>query len=149
MRSNILIAAATLAIIILAAPGASAQYAAGSNEHFSYSGSTEASPEIRSFSAVLKNDKAYINWTATDGTGDCIYIIERSTDGISFEKIAVKKGVPSPGDQPLLFSFTDEQPMKNNSIYRVQQITNGITNIKTQAINGNVGMKEDNLVWKK
>ena len=149
MKAKLLITLVTLAAAMLTAPAASAQQATANKDPFS--SPAEDAPSIRSFSAVLKNDKVYLNWTATDRSGECLYIIERSIDGSSFQKMNVKKGAPSPGSEALLFSFIDEQPVNGNVIYRVQQINNnGNSQAATaQVTNGNGNKKETNLAWRK
>jgi hypothetical protein len=152
MKAKILFAAVTLAIMFFTAPSAFGQQAANNNDDpFSYSVS-EVSSEIRSLSTVIRNNKVYINWTAADRSGESFYIIERSADGKSFQKLAVKKGAPSPGSDALLFSFTDDQPMKGNLVYRVQQVAqDGSTQTATsQVMNGNLDTnRQDDLAWKK
>ena len=149
MKSNLLFAMVTFAAVMIAAPSASAQHAVTAPDPFTSSSPAEEAPEIKSFTAVSKNDKVYINWTATDRTGETIYILERSLGGKSFQQLGTKKGAPSPGSQALLFSFIDNKPVNGKITYRVQQVTNdGIVRTAIANVIYDNTAKDDKLAWK-
>lgn len=116
--------------LILLTAGFSRSYAQEANNMKTDPFTTQATKdayELRSVNGVLKNGKVYLTWTATDATGECVYIIERSADGVNYQKLSAKKGAPSPGTASLMFSFTDDQPVQGRSYYRVQRAgTSGV-----------------------
>jgi hypothetical protein len=75
---------------------------------------------IACFSATLAGGKVYVNWTVMGETRSGIYVIERSTDGRHFTSVGLKHGVGSPIE--LLYSWIDESPVQENSIYRLRWI---------------------------
>lgn len=85
----------------------------------------EIKTELRQFTAVEKSGKVYVNWTVTDTDGNCLYVVERSADGVNYQQVDVKEGAPSPGNAPLLFCIADAKPLPNKSFYRVTRISNG------------------------
>jgi hypothetical protein len=91
--------------------------------------------ELKTFNAIFRNSKVFVNWTVTDATGDCIYLVERSTDGTNYQKIAVKKGAPSPGKAVLMFSHIDDKPVNGKTYYRIQRAgTSGTTYSQVLAV---------------
>ena len=148
MRAKIHITAIALTISLFAASSVSAQLAT-QNDPFNMN-ETTSEYALKTFTAQLKNNKVYVNWTATDTKGDCVYIIERSADGVNYQKLTAKKGAPSPGTAALLYSYTDEQPLKGTSYYRVQQLgSNGTIQTITQVTNGNAGKNGDGVACSK
>ena len=77
---------------------------------------------LTDFRAQFINGKTYLNWSVTDTCGECIYYVERSEDGITFESIGVKTGFPSPGTMKLGYSFTDNNPKIVYSYYRIKRV---------------------------
>lgn len=127
MKANSYLIAIIMIVGLLSASNASAQQAINSSEPVFQVG-TAQEPALKSFSASLNSKKVYVRWTATDATGECVYIVERSADGATYQKIGAKKGAVSPGSTPLLFSFIDDQPQHGTTFYRVQQVSaDGIT----------------------
>jgi hypothetical protein len=76
---------------------------------------------INNYTAVYNSGKVFVNWTAKNEANDCIYIVERSTDGSSFESVGVKEGVSS--DMELFYSWMDNTPPAGFAYYRVKKIT--------------------------
>lgn len=72
--------------------------------------------------AVFNSGKVYINWVAKENSPDCIYVIERSTDGTEYEPVGLKEGISSPLE--LLYSWVDAKPVAGTVHYRIQEINN-------------------------
>jgi hypothetical protein len=73
-------------------------------------------------SVVFNTGKVYLNWVAKGNSTDCIYVIERSTDGNEFEPVGLKEGIGSPLE--LLYSWVDVKPLSGTAHYRIKQIDN-------------------------
>lgn len=73
-------------------------------------------------SIVYNSGKVYLNWVAKGNSNDCIYVIERSADGVEFEPVGLKEGIGSPLE--LLYSWVDTKPVAGNCQYRIKQIDN-------------------------
>jgi hypothetical protein len=69
---------------------------------------------------VYNTGKVYLNWVAKSNSNDCIYVIERSTDGQEYEPVGLKEGIGSPLE--LLYSWVDAKPIAGNTQYRIKQI---------------------------
>ena len=72
------------------------------------------------FTATRHNDEAVLQWETAQEQNSSNFIIERSSDGISFGAIG---NVAAAGNSntPLNYSFTDLEPGKNNNYYRLRQ----------------------------
>ena len=73
-------------------------------------------------SIVFNTGKVYLNWVAKGNSTDCIYVIERSADGIEYEPVGLKEGIGSPLE--LLYSWVDTKPVTGTTQYRIKQIDN-------------------------
>jgi hypothetical protein len=71
---------------------------------------------------VFNSGKVYINWVAKSNSDDCIYVIERSVDGVEYEPVGLKEGIGSPLE--LLYSWVDSKPVSGSVQYRIKQINN-------------------------
>ncbi len=71
---------------------------------------------------VFNSGKVYMNWVSKPSSDDCIYVIERSTDGNEYEPVGLKEGIGSPLE--LLYSWVDTKPLTGVTHYRVKQIDN-------------------------
>lgn len=71
---------------------------------------------------VFNSGKVYMNWVSKPSSDDCIYVIERSTDGNEYEPVGLKEGIGSPLE--LLYSWVDTKPLTGVTQYRVKQIDN-------------------------
>ena len=71
---------------------------------------------------VFNSGKVYLNWIAKPNAIDCIYVIERSTDGDEYEPVGLKEGIGSPIE--LLYSWVDNKPATGTVQYRIKQINN-------------------------
>jgi hypothetical protein len=76
---------------------------------------------INNYTTIFNSGKVFVNWTARNEANDCIYIVERSADGHSFESVGVKEGVAS--DMELFYSWMDTTPPSGFAYYRVKKIT--------------------------
>lgn len=86
--------------------------------------------EFTKESIVYNSGKVYMNWVAKAHSDDCIYVIERSVDGLEYEPIGLKEGIGSPLE--LLYSWVDTKPVAGTAHYRIKQINN-IGNLVAQA----------------
>lgn len=86
------------------------------------SGKTPGKLEFVKETIVFNSGKVYLNWVAKENSEDCIYVIERSSDGKEFEPVGLKEGIGSPLE--LLYSWVDTKPMTGTSQYRIKQINN-------------------------
>ena len=73
-------------------------------------------------SIVFNTGKVYLNWVAKGNSNDCIYVIERSADGVEYEPVGLKEGIGSPLE--LLYSWVDTKPVSGTTQYRIKQIDN-------------------------
>lgn len=78
--------------------------------------------EFTKQTVVYNSGKIYLNWIAKSNSIDCIYVVERSQDGIEFEPVGLKEGIGSPIE--LLYSWVDTKPSNGKVQYRVKQINN-------------------------
>ena len=108
-------------LFTVATPSKSQETASSVYDEFQQSNSYDMQNLI-SFSAQFINGKAYLNWSVSDTCGKCVYYVERSDNGILFETISVKTGLPSPGNFKLGYSFTDNNPKIIYSFYRIKRI---------------------------
>ncbi|MFM7217943.1 MAG: hypothetical protein ACKO1U_08000 [Bacteroidota bacterium] len=69
---------------------------------------------------VFNSGKVYLNWVSKSNSVDCIYVIERSTDGNEYEPVGLKEGIGSPME--LLYSWVDTKPVNGTAYYRIKQI---------------------------
>jgi len=69
---------------------------------------------------VFNSGKVYLNWVVPSNSDDCIYVIERSSDGIEYEPVGLKEGIGS--SLELLYSWVDAKPVTGNAFYRIKQI---------------------------
>jgi hypothetical protein len=75
---------------------------------------------IFNYNTIYNSGKVFINWTAKDEPADCIYIIERSSDGRQFESVGVKEGIGTSVE--LFYSWMDHTPPAGFAYYRVKKI---------------------------
>lgn len=106
-------------VVTVASMGAAAAQQASSNP-LVQSG-LHNTANINNYTAVYNSGKVFVNWTARNESNDCIYIVERSSDGSNFESVGVKEGVSS--DMELFYSWMDNTPPSGFAYYRVKKIT--------------------------
>lgn len=71
---------------------------------------------------VYNSGKVYLNWVVPGNSPDCIYVIERSLDGVEYEPMGLKEGIQSPLE--LLYSWVDTKPMEGVAHYRIKRVNN-------------------------
>jgi len=71
---------------------------------------------------VYNSGKVYLNWVVPENSPDCIYVIERSLDGVEYEPLGLKEGIQSPLE--LLYSWVDTKPMEGMAHYRIKRVNN-------------------------
>lgn len=65
------------------------------------------------------NKKALLNWQTSSEKNTDEFVIERSVNGVDFEKIAAIKASGN-SQQIINYEFTDNQPLSNVSYYRIK-----------------------------
>jgi hypothetical protein len=76
--------------------------------------------EFMKQSAVFNSGKIYLNWVTQPNSTDCIYVIERSADGLEFEPVGLKEGIGAGIE--LLYSWVDPKPVVGQNYYRIKQV---------------------------
>jgi hypothetical protein len=71
---------------------------------------------------VYNGGKVYLNWVVPSNAPDCIYVIERSVNGIEYEPLGLKEGIQSPLE--LLYSWVDTKPLEGVAQYRIKRVNN-------------------------
>ncbi len=105
-------------ILVFAAGSVNAQVASAGNI---LQANNSESGSITEYTTVYNSGKVFLNWSASNEQADCVYIIERSPDGVEFESIGVKEGIGT--DVELFYSWMDNTPLEGFSYYRVKKIT--------------------------
>lgn len=96
--------------------------------------------EIFNFNGKLVNDHSVLSWSAKNEDNLAAYEIERSSDGILFEKIStVAVNIGSPAQ----YSFTDPMPVSGKVFYRLNMVAAGDAGAKFSNIIS-VSLKESN-----
>ena len=81
--------------------------------------------KIGNFSAGEQPQDVLLSWTALEGSGPVLFVIQRSQDGLSFTGIGQEKepaNLPGTG-----YSWKDATPLPGRSYYRLQTTANGST----------------------
>lgn len=81
----------------------------------------QAEVNIYNYSTVYNSGKVFVSWTSKNESEDCLYVIERSTDGREFKSAGIKEGIGS--DIELYYSWIDQAPPAGFAYYRVKKIT--------------------------
>jgi hypothetical protein len=77
--------------------------------------------EFLNFTATELNGVAILDWATGSETNNDLFEIERSEDGIVFQKIGEVNGAGTTTDRQD-YAFTDFQPFWGTSYYRIKQI---------------------------
>jgi lysophospholipase L1-like esterase len=78
---------------------------------------------LTGFSAVRQQQKVVLSWTGMNRTGAPSFIVQRSSDGISFGDLA---SIPATGTATeQRYSWTDGQPLTGRSFYRIKVSEHG------------------------
>lgn len=100
--------------------------------------------EFSKQTVVFNAGKVYINWVSKPNSSDCIYVIERSLDGIEFEPVGLKEGIGS--NMELLYSWVDNKPVNGTAHYRIKQI-NELGNLVAQAESKSITSPDANPIF--
>ena len=76
---------------------------------------------IFNYTTIYNSGKVFLNWTARNEAADCIYLVERSTDGRVYESVGIKEGIGTSVE--LFYSWMDQTPPVGYAFYRVKKIT--------------------------
>ena len=79
-------------------------------------------PFLRNFSVRVYEDIAYMQWNVIGQTRYCLYLIERSTDGVNFEVSATKAGIGCLPALNILYCSIDSTPPFGTVFYRLSRI---------------------------
>jgi len=83
--------------------------------------SQQADAVLSRFFAVQVEETVFLRWTITAGNTCEDTYIERSSDGISYERIGLIGGICGSPDQAMTYEFTDTMPYYNRiSYYRLE-----------------------------
>jgi hypothetical protein len=81
---------------------------------------SQSGANIFNYTTIYNSGKVFLNWTARNESADCIYLVERSTDGRVYESVGIKEGI---GTAVVLFySWMDQEPPVGYAFYRVKKI---------------------------
>jgi hypothetical protein len=99
-------------------------YDNGGNDQVSYSNTFSTLPvTVTNWSASLQTgDKALLKWTASDAINFDHFIVQRSTDGESFEDIATVAAIPVDSSAAQKYSYTDQFTYNGNVYYRLELV---------------------------
>lgn len=76
--------------------------------------------ELLNFDVSQENNQVNLNWSTASERDNDYFTIERTTDGINYEKIGEIKGAGTSSSQND-YQFTDYNPIKGISYYRLSQ----------------------------
>lgn len=85
------------------------------------SADNQNSMNIYNYNTVYNSGKVFVSWTSKNETDDCVYVVERSTNGTDYLSVGVKEGIGSQIE--LYYSWIDQAPPAGFSYYRVKKIT--------------------------
>lgn len=74
--------------------------------------------EITSFTAVEKNGVVNLTWATASEVNAASFTIERSADGVSFQKI----GSIAAQNKPSIYHFADDAPLSIGAYYRLVEV---------------------------
>ncbi|MEZ5026083.1 MAG: T9SS type A sorting domain-containing protein [Chitinophagales bacterium] len=77
--------------------------------------------ELTIFNAVKSGDKAHLYWTTASEWNNDYFEIQKSSDGIHFEKIGTVDGAGN-SNQPLHYNFYDSTLVVGLNYYRLKQV---------------------------
>jgi hypothetical protein len=79
--------------------------------------SQQADAVLSKFFATPLNETVFLRWTITAGNTCQDTYIERSSDGINYERIGIIGGICGSPDQDITYEFTDSLPLVNRETY--------------------------------
>jgi hypothetical protein len=89
-----------------------------------------------SFIATEQGSAVRLNWKGI-GETDAVFEVERSGDGVRFEKIGAVKGTGSPLESS--YAFTDHQPRSGINYYRLKTVDANGSFLYTKVISIKIG----------
>ncbi len=84
---------------------------------FLNSSAQEADAALTRFFAVQVEETVFLRWTMGAGNTCEGTYVERSADGISYERIGLIGGICGSPDQEITFEYTDTVPLVNQTAY--------------------------------
>jgi len=79
--------------------------------------SQQADAVLSKFFATPLNETVFLRWTITAGNTCSDTYVERSADGITYERIGLIGGICGSPDQSITYEFTDTLPLINRTSY--------------------------------
>lgn len=79
--------------------------------------SQQADAVLSKFFATPLDETVFLRWTITAGNTCSDTYVERSDDGISYERIGLIGGICGSPDQSITYEFTDSFPLVNRTSY--------------------------------
>src|SRR5690348_13807437 len=76
--------------------------------------------QLTVFTVTCNNGEALVKWTTAAETNNDFFTIERTTDGINFDKVGTVKGAGNSVFN-INYEFTDPTPLSGTSYYRLTQ----------------------------
>jgi hypothetical protein len=89
-----------------------------------YGAETSSNPlpiDLVDFDAKLQNNATYLTWTTLSETNNDYFEVERSSNGVNYEKIATIDGAGN-SVIPIQYSHIDNSPFPGVSYYRLRQV---------------------------
>jgi len=74
-----------------------------------------------SFTAVAKNETAYLQWEVSLQINNKGFSVERSVDGINWQQIGFVNSVNGSSSLTTFYNYTDGSPLNGKNFYRLQQ----------------------------
>lgn len=78
-------------------------------------------PNIFNYATNYNSGKVFVSWTSKNESEDCVYVVERSSDGQEFTAVGIKEGIGA--EIELYYSWIDQNPPAGFGYYRVKKIT--------------------------
>ena len=112
--------------------------------HLHFEGYIPLPIQLAEFNTVCQNNKVLINWITTSEMNNDYFIIEKSHDMITFEKVTIIYGNGF-SNTNIYYSYTDKYPYHGDNYYRLTQVDfNGILeNFNTVYLNCNTNQDEN------
>jgi hypothetical protein len=93
------------------------------------------SPVITTLAAKPERDYVRVIWTTQNQCIDGTYLVERSTDGETFEIIGLRRGINIGEAGGMEFFFIDnEPPAESNVYYRIRHFGNDNSELLSKAV---------------
>jgi hypothetical protein len=109
-------------LILMAAAGSSmAQTSTATSAAMVQTANNQSAMNIYNYNTVYNSGKVFVSWTSKNEPEDCVYVVERSTNGQEFSSVGVKEGIGA--EIALYYSWIDQTPPAGFSFYRVKKIT--------------------------